>query len=289
MLRRELVAAPPRLSPRARGLTKLTELRDTLVGRVAPGPRDHAGPVAVADAMGDLWEFCRTTSDPEVVHAIESAAEYPALRSALASHWSEHLSRDETRTSLRVLADADRTGLGDVSMLAMEDYQGVAGELRLLDGRFAEKAAVVGCGPYPETLMALQACGLVRRSVVGIDRHGPSAELAEAVTRRFCGTGPDVGIDRSDAAAVDYAPYDLLIVANGLRGKARLLDRIRRTAPPGVRVLIRLPVLMGRLLYEHVDPDLREGWTVTARHRATQLSETLLLERSTGASTGTGA
>ncbi|MEU5396079.1 hypothetical protein [Streptomyces tibetensis] len=272
------------MPPGDRGLAKLRELRETLVGLDRPGPPDQATAVAVAEVMGQLWEFCRAVSEPEVVHAIETAAEYPALRSTLSAHWSAQLSRDETRTSRRVLADAGRTGLRDVSMLAVEGYQGVADELRLLGGRSAERAAVIGCGPYPETLMALQASGLVRRLVVGIDRHEPSAVLAEAVTARFCDAGCGVGIDRSDATAVDYAPYDLLVVANGLRGKARLLDRIRRTAPPAVRVLIRLPLLMGRLLYEDVERDLRPGWTVTARHRATPLSETLLLERSAGTS-----
>ncbi|MFJ8047982.1 hypothetical protein [Streptomyces luteogriseus] len=48
---------------------------------------------------------------------------------------------------------------------------------------------------------------------------------------------------------------------------------------PGVRVLMRHPVLLGGLLYEHVEPHLRPGRAVTARHPGTPLSEPLLLER----------
>ncbi|MFF5780757.1 hypothetical protein ACFY7Y_27960 [Streptomyces virginiae] len=255
---------------------------ETLTGLEGPGgPRDaqRVDAAGAADVMRDLWEFCRNTTDPALVRAIEAAPEYRTLRSVLSAHWAAQLSRDETRTSRRVLADARRTGLGDVSMLAVEGYRGVSGELYLLRGRPADRAAVIGCGPYPETLMALRASGLVRRFAVGIDRNEASAALAAAVTGRFCAPLPAVRIDCADAAAVDYAPYDLVVVANGLTAKARVLDRIHRTAPTGVRVLMRGPLLMGRLLYEHVEPDLRPGWTATARHNGTPLSETLLLER----------
>lgn len=249
-------------------LTELTELRETL---------DEA---AVAPVMRRLWEFCRTTTDPAVIRSIEAAPEYQALRAVLSAHWGAQLSRDEARISRQALADVRRTGLADISVLAVEGYRGLSGELDLLGGRPTEQAAVLGCGPYPETLMALQTSGLVRRRAVGFDREEATATLAATLTERFCEPEPVVRIACADAATVDFAPYDLVIVANGLSGKARLLDRVHRTAPPGVRVLIRRPVLMGRLLYEHVEPDLRPGWAVTARHSGTPLSETLLLERS---------
>lgn len=233
----------------------------------------------VADTMRQLWALCRGITDPAVVRSLEAMPEYRPVRAALSGYWAAHLRQEEEAASRRVLSDPLRTGLGDTSMLALEDYRGTAGELALLRGRPAVRAAVVGCGPYPETLMALQTSGLAQRAVVGVDRHAETVALATAMTDRFCAPEPHARIVYEDAAAVDYSDYDVVVVANGLVGKARLLDRIHRTAPIGVRVLMRSPVLMGRLFYEHVQPDLRPGWTVTGRHLGTPLSETLLLER----------
>ncbi|MGW9119935.1 hypothetical protein ACWGRV_25485 [Streptomyces sp. NPDC055663] len=268
MLWSELVTARPGSTAVDRALAELVELREAL---------EEA---ATAPAVQRLWEFCRTTTDAAVIRSVEAAPQYHPLRKVLAARWAERLSHDEARTSRQALAETGRTGLDGTSMLAIEGYRGIRGELELLRGRSVEQCAVLGCGPYPETLMALQASGLVRRRAVGVDRDEDTATLAAALVERFCVPEPEVRVVHEDADAVDFAPYDLVVVANGLLGKGRLMDRVHRTAPPGVRVLIRRPVLMGRLLYEHVEPRSRPGWAVAARHFGTPLSETLLLERS---------
>lgn len=232
-----------------------------------------------AAMMRRLWEICCETRDPERVRILEAAPQYAALRILFSVRWGIHLRRLEMLASRELLADTSVTDLSAASMLALENYRSIDGELALLADRPALDAAVLGCGPFPETLIGIQDSALVGESITGVDRNHEAVTLADAMVKRFCAPRPATRITHADAESVDFGDFDLVVVANGLTGKARLLDRIHRTAPPGVRVLVRNPTLLARMLYDHIDPGSRSGWRVTETRAITALSETLLLER----------
>lgn len=268
---RASLASPPAAPPVLAEFDELLKMRELLLAEP-----DEATATVV---MRRFWDICRETRDPERVGALEAAPEYAVLRAFFSVRWGVHLRRLETLASREILADASAADLSAASMLALENYRGIDGELGLLGESPARNAAVLGCGPFPETLIGLQRSALVGESLTGVDRNHEAVTLADAMRRRFCTPRPRVTIAHTDAEGADFPAFDLVVVANGLTGKARLLDRIHRTAPSGVRVLVRNPTLLARMLYDHVDPGPRSGWRVTERRATTALSETLLLER----------
>lgn len=253
---------------------RLTQVRRRLL--------DAPDSSAVESAMGGLWRLCGSVRDAELADAFERSPAFPGLRAFFSVRWAAHVRQSEFRCGLALLAedraDAPSDGLPR-SVLAEEDYRGVGAELALLDGRPAHHAAVIGCGPFPETLIGLQASGLVTGTVTGVDRNTAAARMARTVAQRYGRRPTALRTVAQDGAAFDFAHSDLVLLVNGLAGKAELLARVHRQAPPGVRVLLRNPRLLGRLLYESAHPSEAEGWRVTAQTDPTPLSRTLLLER----------
>ncbi|GAA2139247.1 hypothetical protein GCM10009760_21250 [Kitasatospora kazusensis] len=233
-------------------------------------------------AMGELWRLCVSVRDSELVDALERSPGYRALRAFFSVRWAAHVRQAEFRCSLSLpvsepAADAPRRL--PRSVLAEEGYRGVADELSLLGPHRVRDAAVIGCGPFPESLVGLQTCGLVTGVVTGVDRDVAAARLAEQVARRYGPRPAGLRTVATDGGSFDFGRSELVLLVNGLAHKAELLERIRQTAPPGVLVLLRNPRLLGRLLYESAHPTTADGWRVIAQVDPTLLSRTLLLER----------
>ena len=83
-----------------------------------------------------------------------------------------------------------------------------------------------------------------------------------------------------DAAEFDYSGVDFVFVANQVRPKRRVLERVAATVEHAISVVVREPTSIGRLLAEPVAEDLPPGYTVMRAgvSSAAFLSRDLFLE-----------
>ena len=128
----------------------------------------------------------------------------------------------------------------------------------VIDFRSGTQFVMVGCGPLPMTLYHVHDRTDVAE-LVAIDVDVDAIETVNATARRF-------GLHRVSANVVsgerfDYARADVIYVANLVRPKASVLERIADTAPRDAAIVLREPYSLGRLLTErgtdHLDQRLK--------------------------------
>lgn len=206
--------------------------------------------------MEAFFELLVAVRDPDMVDGIESALDRVGLKEPLRARWERHLRNLELEAA----------GVGG-SVLAREAYSGLASELALA-GPDPGPIVVVGVGPFPETLRAFARATKV--PIVGLDRDGEAVAAARSVA------DARVTVVQADGVTYNYALAGSVFVTNGVRCKADVLTRIAHTARGPVRTIVRLPVRLGRLLYD--DLGLLGPWRVVSEIRASPLSRTLALE-----------
>jgi hypothetical protein len=127
------------------------------------------------------------------------------------------------------------------------NYERVRDMFDLVDFRSCRRFVLAGCGPLPMTLYHVHdktdAAELLA-IVVDADAIATVAEMA----RRF-------GLRRLSARAIageqfDYSGADVIYVANLVRPKRLVLQRIAETAPRSATIVLRDPYSLGRLLTE---------------------------------------
>jgi hypothetical protein len=230
--------------------------------------------------MRDFWAAISSVDSEAVVRRIERNERFMSWRAFFRERWRSYLNALEMRAGEEVLR---RHTEARSSVLAAEGYAGVDCELQLVGDAALQLVIVVGCGPYPETLLAISESALTIHRVVGLDRSPQAVRIAGEVIKRCRAAKqhlPRVRAECAPAAEASYQAADVVLLANGVEGKRAVLHRIAATAPPGVRVLARNPVLLGRLLYEDVfEGGVQPEWRTVSVVRPTALSETYLLER----------
>jgi SAM-dependent methyltransferase len=133
-------------------------------------------------------------------------------------------------------------------------WAGMAQSLALVDVAACRRFLMVGCGPLPDSLLYLHEETAVE-SLVGIDRDPQALRRARELSAAF-------GLERieirdADARDFDYAGFDLICCSAFLTPRREVLARVAATARPDCAILLRDPVLTGKLFFESVLPDPR--------------------------------
>jgi len=162
-----------------------------------------------------------------------------------------------------LLADADapnkERGEQFSGAFAADAYSRVADLAQLADIPALRRIVVAGCGALPATLLWM-ADHFPAADYVGIDFDdrcvATAARLADHLMLN------QVKFICMDAAEFDYSGVDFVFVANQVRPKQRVLERVAATIERAISVVVREPTSIGRLLAEPVGDDLPPGYTV---------------------------
>jgi hypothetical protein len=223
---------------------------------------DHcleAGPEA-------LLELVRSYDDRPAFAALERTGEVEAYRARFAPGVLAFIAAAERATAAELLANA-AAGEPASSLLRANPWGAYAGTERALAGvdlSACRSAAMVGCGPLPDSLIYLHDRTPIDK-LVGLDRD----EAASRTARRIC---ERLGCDRiefvtADGLELDYGRFDLICPSVFAMPRLGILERIASTAGPEAIVLVREPAFTGTLLFEPVLGSLPARLEVRARPR----------------------
>ncbi|MDH5928760.1 hypothetical protein L8S13_20895 [Vibrio lentus] len=166
------------------------------------------------------------------------------------------------------------------SVLAEEGYESVENELALYPGREINNVAVLGCGPYPETLMEIAKSNYVKGKVVGIDSDFKSILLAKEVID--CCIHEEMMKERIDffhstTINVDYSDFDMVFMMNGIINKKETMSVIDKTGNDGLVVIYRSPIELAKLLYELVD--FSKNFIRIGELKSSSIGETIAIKK----------
>ena len=142
---------------------------------------------------------------------------------------------------------------------------------------------MLGCGPFPETLIEIYGFNKEIKQIIGIDKRLGVLKIADKVVKKILPGAKNIIFESSKAELYDYKDIDVIFLANGLVNKGVILQRIYKTGKNSLEILARNPILMGKSLYEdlYTLPQL-ELFTVYDVVQASKLSETILLKLKDG-------
>jgi hypothetical protein len=140
-------------------------------------------------------------------------------------------------------------------------YDRVPEVLRLADFDSCRRFVMVGCGAFPAAALLVRDATPVPE-IVALDTDARAAAIARSVIRAM--GDRRVHIECCDGGSHDYVEADVVYLANQVSMKARVLERVRDTAPADAVVILREPFSVGRLVAESVEPHLPSPFRIAA-------------------------
>jgi hypothetical protein len=172
----------------------------------------------------------------------------------------EYICRQEQEEAQRLLS-REANGAFRYADLAgafgRHNYDRVRDMFDVVDFHSSRRFVLIGCGPLPMTLYHVHDRTEIPE-LVALDLNAQAVATVQLTVHRF-------GLDRIQAHVTsgeeyDYGVADVIYVANLVRPKWRVLQRIADTAPSTTTVVLREPYSLGRLLTERgadrLDPRL---------------------------------
>lgn len=233
--------------------------------------------------MESLWEFLSSVSDESLVTSLQSDVRFEPIQKYLSEKWHGYITLIEIDIAKKFLNDVSLNN-NIPSVLSEEDYVGVDRELSLLTRSLSGcNIAMLGCGPFPETLIEIYGFNKEIKQIIGIDKRPGVLKIADKVVKKILPGAKNIIFESSKAELYDYKDIDVIFLANGLVNKGVILQRIYKTGKNSLEILARNPILMGKSLYEdlYTLPQL-ELFTVYDVVQASKLSETILLKLKDG-------
>jgi len=230
--------------------------------------------------MESLWAFLSSIENDYIVTKLQNDIRFATIQKYLAGKWHEYINLIEVSIANKFLTDKSLHN-STHSALSEEDYVGVNKELSLLARTLSDCTVIMlGCGPFPETLMEIYKLNNGVKRVIGIEKRSEIGDIAKRVIKRALPNIENVKIESAIAETLNYEKIDIVFLANGLLNKGAILQRIYDTSKSSVEVIARNPILMGKILYEdlYTLPQL-DLFTVCSSVQASKLSETLLLKK----------
>ena len=236
-------------------------------------------PEKFISTMESLWKFLFSISDESIVTSLQSDARLGTIQKYLAEKWHEYISLIEINIAKKFLNNPNSDN-NTLSALSEEDYVGVDRELSLLARPLSGcNIAMLGCGPFPETLIEIYKFDKEIKRIIGIDKRPGMLKIANKVVKKILPNAKNIRFESSRADLYDYKNIDIVFLANGLVNKGMILKKIYETGKSSLEILARNPILMGKILYEdlYTLPQL-ELFTICDVVQASKLSQTLLLK-----------
>lgn len=234
-------------------------------------------------AMESLWLLLTSIENTQIVADLVSNEQLVPTRRFLSAKWHEYISLIETNIAKKFLQADVLYENSNPSALSEEDYTGVEKELSLLTQGLSHcTIAMIGCGPFPETLMEIFRKNRNIKIAIGVEEKPEVAKLANAVIKKALPGVNNIEVRTHEAESLNYSDFDVVFLANGLVNKGAILRQINATIKNTAEILARNPILMGKILYEdlRVLPQVKT-FDIPASVQASKLSETLLLKKST--------
>lgn len=203
-----------------------------------------------------LLEFVRTYDDREAFDALREEGGLASYRDAFGPAVLAFTVERELEARAQLVAHA---AAGETERPAEHRWGAAPGmrvALKLFDPNSCRRLAMVGCGPFPDSLLCLHDETVVPE-LVGFDRDPASAAAAAELVRTL-GLGR-ISIERADARELDYSGFDAVCCSVFAEPRAAILARAAQTADAGTVVLVREPFFTGRLLFESVLDESPDG------------------------------
>jgi hypothetical protein len=217
-----------------------------------------------ARVAADLLNLVRSSEGGEALSGLPAGlvADY---RAQFAPPVLEFIAGQERLAAERLRARAGERD-GSLAALLGENrwgaYNGMARALDLADDTAFERVAVVGCGPFPDSLFCLHD-RTSTPELVGFDRDREAVETAVGLVAAL--DVERISIRQADAAELDYGGFDLVCCSVFATPRQAILARIAETAPQAATVLVREPAGIAEAVFEPVLRDLPERLRLVAR------------------------
>lgn len=136
------------------------------------------------------------------------------------------------------------------SRVARHSNNQVEHELGLLDIARVKTLVMIGSGPFPKSLIEY-ALNTSIAEIVGIDYDKKAIEIAETLLQKL-DLVHRIAFVHTKAEDYDYACADVVIVGNFVTPKLPILKQVAHTIKPDAKILLRVPTLLDKLVYEAV-------------------------------------
>ncbi|MFH1455222.1 MAG: hypothetical protein ABIF22_02810 [bacterium] len=229
--------------------------------------------------MEDFWDFIISIDKDKIVDKLEDNSHYLEYKIFFAEKWHIYISLIERIKTESFLSNNCEVLNDSKSILSKEDYIGVEKELALAGDSFNGcSIAMIGCGPFPETLMEIYKYNPTVKMAIGIDNREDVVKISNNIIKRIFPQSLNIKTIVSDATHFNYSSIDVIFLANGLIGKDNILKQIYRTASVNTKVLVRNPILMGKILYEDIyELSQFPKFNVLKSVQSSKLGKTLLM------------
>ena len=158
---------------------------------------------------------------------------------------SEYLAAEQYLRHMEASRTQDR--IADVNEFSRAAWDRVADMFSRPDFAVCKSFVMVGCGPWPVTLMSV-ADRCPDMSITGLDIDPEALDTARKVIS--ASVFDRIGVAKSDGVAFSYVDSEIVYVANLVSPKTLVLDQIAATARIGTLVVLRDPTTAGKHLAE---------------------------------------
>lgn len=207
--------------------------------------------------MQEFWEYISQFKNEHLYELFEHTEYYSKNREIFASYENYYVRTLEALESISILTKNVHNNASFVDFfnkrIAKETYLQTSKEIEMADFSNCKTLVMVGAGPLPETILYIYENTNIE-NIIGLDNNQEAVFMAGEMIRSQ--NLPRIKFLHFDGTLYDYHDADIVYVANFVRPKKKIFQRIAETAKTNVQIVTRTPVMFGRMLYEDTLPSL---------------------------------
>jgi hypothetical protein len=207
--------------------------------------------------MENFWKFLRKPKNSKLFKLFEHSKYYNKYKKFFNKMDDYYVRSFEAMEAVNIIAKSYTTPGSFLKLteqdLTINSYKVVKREIELLDHSNCKTLAMVGSGPLPETILYIFENTNILK-IIGIDNNQEAIYLAGEMISSIKKT-PRIEFIHYDGLDYNYKNSDIVYIANFVYPKTEVLNRIAKTAKPGIKILIRNPFSFGKMLYDEVNFD----------------------------------
>ncbi|MFT7184328.1 MAG: hypothetical protein ACI9QC_000667 [Oceanicoccus sp.] len=203
------------------------------------------------EIMSNLWSFRSAFDNEKVAEAFCHTEFFQEHKSFFLSHEQYYTRALESAKSISIMTKmASSTNIGIFDLIngdyMQQSYNHVNEELKLIDTKKCKRLVMVGCGPYPETILYLNE-NIEHTEIIGLDESREAIYMSGKMLESQ--NLEKIELQSLAGYQFDFTEVDVVHIANFVPSKKKILDRIVETAPDHVQILVRTPQLLGSIFY----------------------------------------
>lgn len=214
--------------------------------------------------MKRFWEFISSYDYEDIYEDFENSAyclKNKSFFSYMEQYYTRLLETIEVKKIMLQSLNEKKSFLDLLSKnLAMDGYNQVRTEIGMIDWKGKKNVVMVGCGSLPQTILCLYD-NTQASNIVGLDNNQESIYIAREMMKNI-NSSSRINLQHCEGLNYDYGKADLIYVANFIKPKKKVIDRIAQTAKHGANIIVRSPVSFGRMLYEDALDNLNPLLTI---------------------------